>query len=48
MVYVLYGKIDYLINKQIKNIIKDNNIDDINIIKYDFQIWRWYKSKVLK
>lgn len=37
MVYVLYGKIDYLIKKQIKNIINDNNIDDINIIKYDLE-----------
>jgi len=37
MVYVLYGKIDYLINKQIKNLINDNNIDDINIIKYDLE-----------
>jgi len=37
MVYVLYGKIDYLIKKQIKNLIADNNIDDINIIKYDLE-----------
>ena len=37
MVYVLYGKVDYLIKKQIKTIIKDNNIDEINIIKYDLE-----------
>lgn len=37
MVYVLYGKIEYLIQKQINKICEDNNIDSINIIKYDLE-----------
>ena len=35
MIYILYGTINYLINKQINKIIKENNIDEININKYD-------------
>ncbi len=35
MVYILYGSINYLINKEIDKIIKDNKIDEININKYD-------------
>lgn len=35
MVYVLYGTIDYLINREINQIIKENHIYDININKYD-------------
>ena len=35
MVYILYGTINYLINKEIAKIIKDNNIEGININKYD-------------
>lgn len=35
MIYILYGTINYLINKEINKIIKENNIDEININKYD-------------
>ena len=35
MVYILYGTINYLINKEITKIIKDNNIEEINVNKYD-------------
>ena len=35
MVYILYGSINYLINKEITKIINDNKIDEININKYD-------------
>ena len=35
MIYILYGTINYLINKEVNKIIKDNNIDEINITKYD-------------
>lgn len=35
MIYLLYGKEEYLINEEIKNIIKNNNIYDMNISKYD-------------
>ena len=35
MIYILYGTINYLINKEINKIIEVNNIDEINIIKYD-------------
>ena len=35
MVYLLYGTVDYLINKTIYKIINDNNIDEFNINKYD-------------
>lgn len=37
MVYVLYGKIDYLIEKNLKKIINESNIDEMNIIKYDLE-----------
>lgn len=37
MVYLLYGKINYLIEKNIKKIICDSNVDDMNIIKYDLE-----------
>lgn len=35
MIYILYGTINYLINKEISKIIEDNNIDEVNINKYD-------------
>ena len=35
MVYLLYGTINYLINKEITKIIKENNIEEINVNKYD-------------
>ena len=35
MIYILYGTINYLINNKINKIIEVNNIDEINIIKYD-------------
>ena len=35
MIYILYGTINYLINKEVNKIIKENNIDEINITKYD-------------
>jgi len=35
MVYLLYGTIDYLIKNEINKIIKENNIEKINIAKYD-------------
>lgn len=35
MVYVLYGLEEYLIDKKIKQIINDNNIDEISIEKYN-------------
>ena len=35
MVYLLYGLEKYLIDKEIKKIIKNNNIDSININSYD-------------
>ena len=35
MVYLLYGTVDYLINKTIDKIISDNKIDEFNINKYD-------------
>ncbi len=37
MVYVLYGKINYLIEKKLKKIIDDANIDHTNIVKYDLE-----------
>lgn len=45
MVYILYGKVDYLIEKQINNIIIDNHIDDINVIKYDLE--QDYLTKII-
>jgi DNA polymerase-3 subunit delta len=38
MIYVLYGIESYSINKEINLIIKNNNLNDINIAKYDFTI----------
>ena len=35
MIYILYGTINYLINKEINKIIKNNIINEININKYD-------------
>ena len=35
MVYLLYGTVDYLINKTIDKIISNNKIDEFNINKYD-------------
>ena len=35
MVYILYGKIDYLIKQEIENIFKNNNIGDIDISRYN-------------
>ena len=35
MVYLFFSKEQYLINKEINKIIKDNNIEDININTYD-------------
>ena len=38
MNYLLYGTESFLIDKEIKNIIKKNNIEDINISKYDLEL----------
>lgn len=38
MVYLLYGSINYLIKDEINKIIKENNIFDINISKYDLTV----------
>lgn len=38
MLYLFYGKEDYLINKEIKKILSDNNIDNINVNTYDLEI----------
>lgn len=35
MVFILYGTVDYLINKTIDKIVNDNKIDEFNINKYD-------------
>ena len=35
MIYVLYGENDILIDKYIKNIIKENNITDKIVYDYD-------------
>ncbi len=35
MTYLLYGTVDYLINKMINKIINDNKINEFNINKYD-------------
>lgn len=37
MIYLFYGKEDYLINKEIKKILLDNNIDNINVNSYDLE-----------
>ena len=36
--YLLYGTESFLIDKEIKNIINKNNIEDINISKYDLEL----------
>lgn len=38
MIYLLFGKQRYLIDKEINNIILDNNISDLNISKYNLEI----------
>ena len=38
MNYLLYGTERFLIDKEIKNIINKNNIDDIDISKYDLEV----------
>ena len=38
MVYLLYGLEKYLIDKEIKDIMKKNNIDSININSYDLNV----------
>lgn len=38
MIYLLYGSEKYLIDKEIKNIISQNNIDTINVNSYDLNI----------
>ena len=38
MNYLLYGTEKFLIEKEIKNIINTNNIEDVNISKYDLEI----------
>lgn len=35
MVYVLYGTIDYLIKKQVNQILTENNIDSVSVSKYN-------------
>lgn len=37
MIYLLYGTQEYLIEKEIQKIIKDNKIDKININEYDLE-----------
>jgi len=37
MLYLFYGKEDYLISKEIKKILTDNNIDNINVNTYDLE-----------
>lgn len=37
MLYILYGNINYLINKEIQDIITQNNIDNLNISKYNLE-----------
>lgn len=41
MLYLLYGDVLYLIDKEIDKIIKDNNIDDINISRYDLDAYNY-------
>ena len=38
MNYLLYGKEMFLIEKEVKNIINKNNIEEINISKYDLEL----------
>lgn len=38
MIYLLYGIIPYLIEKQLENLIKESNVDSNNINKYDLQV----------
>lgn len=38
MIYLLYGSEKYLIDKEIKNMISQNNIDTINVNSYDLNI----------
>lgn len=38
MNYLLYGKESFLIDKEIKNIINKNKIDELNISKYDLEV----------
>ena len=38
MNYLLYGKELFLIDREVKNIINKNNIEEINISKYDLEI----------
>ena len=35
MLYLLYGTEKFLIDKEIKKVIKDNKIDNLNINSYD-------------
>ncbi len=37
MNYLLYGTEKYLIDKEIKNVISNNNFEDLNISKYDLE-----------
>lgn len=37
MVYLLYGKEDFLINKELDNIKNKYKIDELNIVKYDLE-----------
>ena len=37
MNYLLYGKESFLINKEVKNIINKNGIEDINVSKYNLE-----------
>ena len=37
VIYLLYGEEQFLIKEEIKNIIKKQKIDSINIIKYDLE-----------
>lgn len=43
MIYLLYGKNDYLINEYVKKIITNEKIEDINIINYDFSAQAMHK-----
>ena len=38
MNYLLYGNESFLIDKEIKNIINKNKIDELNISKYDLEV----------
>ena len=41
MLYLLYGDILYLIDKEVNKIIKENNIDDINISRYTLDAFNY-------